>query len=143
VLFGRWIRCQRPFTAAVGQLGVSRQRMSDLDSSVMDFVAEFTGVRPPRLSPASTLFGDLGIDGADGWKLIEAFGERFHVDLSSFHADRHFGPEGFHILAPVLWLWWLVSSFFRPKQTPEERAGLRAIRISDLIAAARERRWTL
>ena len=117
--------------------------MSDLDSSIMDFVAGCTGVRPPRLSPASTLFGDLGVDGADGWELIEAFGERFHVDLSSFHADRHFGPEGLPVYAPFLWLWWLVSFPFRPGQTPEERAGLRAIRISDLMAAAREGRWTL
>ena len=117
--------------------------MSDLDSSVMAFVAEFTGARPPRLSPTSTLFGDLGVDGADGWELIESFGQKFHVDLSSFRADRHFGPEGLPVYAPLLWLWWLVSFPFHQRQTPEERAGLRAIRISDLIAAARERRWVL
>ncbi|MBL9139084.1 MAG: DUF1493 family protein [Verrucomicrobiales bacterium] len=117
--------------------------MSDLESRVIGFVAEFTGVRASRLSPASTLFGDLGVDGADGWELIEAFGKRFQVDLSAFHADRHFGPEGLPIYAPLLWLWWLLSLPFRPRQTPEERAGLLTIRISDLISAARERKWTL
>ena len=117
--------------------------MSDLDSRVMDFVAEFTGVDPLRLSPHSTLFGDFGIDGADGWELIEEFGKKFHVDLSSFDANQHFGPEGLLFYAPFLWLWWLVSSPFRPRQTPEERAGLRAIRISDLIAAAAGKRWNL
>jgi Protein of unknown function (DUF1493) len=122
---------------------VSCQRMPDLDSSVMDFVAEFTGVRRQRLSPASTLLGDLGVDGADGWELIETFGERFHVDLSSFHADRHFGPEGLPIYAPFVWLWWLVNFPFRKRHTPEERSGLRAIRIADLVAAAQDRRWTL
>ncbi len=117
--------------------------MSDIDSSVIGFVAQFSGVRAQRLSGATTLFGDLGIDGADGCELIEAFGERFHVDLSSFRADRHFGPEGLAIYAPIQWFWWLVSFPFHAKQTPEERAGLRAIRISDMIAAAKEKRWML
>jgi hypothetical protein len=108
----------------------------------MDFVAEFTGVRRQRLSLASTLFGDLGVDGADGWELIEAFGKRFHVDLSSFRADRHFGPES-SAVAPFVLLWWSVSFPFRKKQTPEERSGLRAIRIADLIAAAEHSRWSL
>jgi hypothetical protein len=115
--------------------------MPDLDASVMDFVAEFIGVKCERLSPASTLFGDLCVDGADGWELIEAFGERFQVDLSSFHADQHFGPEAssspFHLLA------WLVSFLFHRRQTPEERAGLQPIRIADLVAAAKDKRWTL
>ena len=117
--------------------------MSDLDSNVMNFVAEFTGVRRQRLSPVSTLLGDLGVDGADGWELIEAFGEKFHVDLSSFRADQHFGPEGLPIYTPFLGLWWLVSFPFREKQTPEERSGLRAIRITDLVEAAKGRRWML
>lgn len=117
--------------------------MSALDESVMEFVAEFTGVRRQQLTLASTLLGDLGIDGADGWELIEAFGQKFEVDLSAFRADRHFGPEGLPIHAPFVWLWCLVSWPFRKPQTPEEHAGLRAIRISDLIAAAKEKRWTL
>lgn len=117
--------------------------MTNLDSSVMDFVAESTGVKRQRLSPASTLFGDLGVDGADGWELIETFGRRFQVDMSAFRVDRYFGPEGLPIYAPFVWLWCFISWPFRRKQTPEERAGLRAIRISDLIAAAREQKWIL
>lgn len=117
--------------------------MPDLDSSVLDFVADFTGVERDRLSPASTLLGDLGVDGADGWELIEAFGQRFQVDLTGFRADRHFGPECFPIYMPFVWLWWLASWPFRKAQTAEESAGLQAIRVSDLIAAAKERRWML
>jgi acyl carrier protein len=113
------------------------------DSSVIDFVAEFTGTAASRLSPASTLYGDLGIDGADGWDLMEAFGEKFDVDLSGFRAERHFGPEGVPISAPFRWLWWLVSFPFRPRRTPEERAGLSAIHVSALITAARSGKWTL
>jgi Protein of unknown function (DUF1493) len=115
--------------------------MPDLDSSVMDFVAEFTGVKRQRLSPNSTLFGDLGVDGEDGWQLIKSFGDRFEVDLSSFRADQHFGPEGGSF--PFALLWWLVSFPFRKRQPPEERSGLRTIRIADLVAAAKDKRWTL
>jgi len=117
--------------------------MSALEASVMDFVAEFTGAKRQRLTPASTLFGDVGVDGADGWELVEAFGQKFQVDLSSFRADRHFGPEGLLFYAPFLWLWWLISQPFRRRQSPEDRAGLTPIRICDLIAAAQEKKWTL
>ena len=117
--------------------------MPALDDSVMDFGSEVTGVKRARLTSASTLLGDLGIDGADGWELIESFGQRFQVDLAQFQADRHFGPEGLPVYAPFLWLWCLVSWPFCRGQTPEERAGLKPIQISDLIAAARERRWKL
>ncbi|HEX7861014.1 MAG TPA: DUF1493 family protein [Verrucomicrobiae bacterium] len=117
--------------------------MPELDSSVINFVAEFTALKRSQIKLDTTLFGDLGVDGADGWELMQAFGERFQIDMSSFHEDRHFGPEGVSIVAPFVWLRWLVSFPFRPKQTPEERAGLHPIRISDLIAAARERKWTI
>jgi hypothetical protein len=117
--------------------------MPALDDSVMDFVSVSIGVKRSRLTPASTLLGDLGVDGADGWELIESFGKKFQVDLSGFHADRHFGPEGLPIYAPFVWLWWFVSWPLCRAQTPEDRAGLKSIQISDLIAAARDRRWTL
>ena len=115
--------------------------MLSCEDNVMQFVAEVTGVKLGRLSPELTLFGDLGVDGADGFELLREFSERFHVDLSGCRAERHFGPEGLPIYAPVVWLWWLVSGAFRKQ--PEDRAGLTAIHISDLITAARERRWSL
>jgi acyl carrier protein len=116
--------------------------MSAVDQNVVDFVAEFTGVQRERLTLTSTLYGDLGVDGADGWELIHEFGERFHVDLSEFRFDSHFGPEGLPFYAPFMWLWWLISWPFRKKQSPEDAAGLKVIRISDLILAAEAKRWT-
>jgi hypothetical protein len=43
----------------------------------------------------------------------------------------------FHLLAC------LATFPFRKRQTPEERAGLRPIRIADLVASARDKRWSL
>jgi len=117
--------------------------MSGLETNVLDFVAEFTGVKRERLTLDSTLCGDLRIDGADGWELVEEFGRRFEVDLSNFHGECHFQREGLPIGAPFVWLVCLVSRPFRKKQTPEEETGLRPIRIADLIQAAEEGRWLL
>jgi len=117
--------------------------MPTLDDEVMRFVADFTGVKRERLSPATTLFGDLGVDGADGWELVEAFGKRFQVNLSTFRADRHFGPEGLPVWGPLVWFCLVATWPFRKRKSPEEEAGLMAISIGDLVAAAREERWLL
>ena len=117
--------------------------MAALDESVLDFVSEFTGVGRPRIALTTTLFGDLGIDGDDGHDIMAAFAEKFQVDMSEFRLNRHFGTEGLSVHAPLVFLWWLMSWIFRAKQSPEERAGLEPVRISDLIAAAKSKKWNL
>ena len=115
--------------------------MPDLDESVLEFVAEFTGAELKQLTSTSTLLGDLGVDGDDGYELIQNFGEKFKVDLSSFEGNRHFGPEAGCF--PPLFLWQLVRMAFRTHETPEEQAGLDPIRIADLIEAAKKKAWSL
>lgn len=117
--------------------------MRSLEDSVIDFVADFTAAKRTRISLQTTLFGDLGIDGADGWELIEAFGRKFDVDIATFRPERHFGPEGLPIYAPLALIWWLITWPWRRPEAPEASAGLQAIRISDLVVAARTRKWTL
>lgn len=114
--------------------------MPDIEKSVTDFVAEFTGVKRERLTPDSTLFGDLGVDGADGWELIALFGREFQVDLTAFRVDCHFGPEGMPIYWPFLWIWGLVTLPFRKRRSPEQEAGLKPIRIRDLILSVKKRK---
>lgn len=125
------------------QPSLIRDDMPNIDDSVIDFVADYTGVKRERLTLPTTLFGDLGVDGQDGWELIASFGRRFEVDLSNFQAGQHFGPEGFPIYAPLVWFWWLITGQFGKQRAPEERARLKPIHISDLIEAAREKKWTL
>src|SRR5688500_479962 len=64
-----------------------------LEERVKEFVARWTSTRAERLTLDTTLFGDLGVDGADGWELVEDFGKAFGVDISAFDPGRHFGPE--------------------------------------------------
>jgi hypothetical protein len=86
----------------------------------------------------TTLFGDLGVDGADGPELIQAFAKEFGLDISTFDACRHFGPEaGFSLLHSIV-------QFFRMEVLREDVHGAAdklPIAIRDLVAAAEAKRW--
>lgn len=115
--------------------------MHKLEESVIEFVASYTGVKPELIYLHTTLYGDLGVAGEDGFELIQAFGVKFQVDLTDFQSERYFGSEGVSILAPFSLLWLILSHPFRQKRTPEEESNLQDIRIRDLIAFARAGRW--
>jgi hypothetical protein len=109
------------------------------DEAVFAFVADFTQVKRDKLTPSTTLVGDLKIAGLDGLDLMKAFGKRFGVDLSRFDWSRHFGDEG--SANPFLLVWFVCRRLFSEKKTPEAAGGLQPIRISDLILAARQKKW--
>ncbi len=117
--------------------------MNALDEQVMDFVVEFTGYDRGCLTEESTIYGDVGLDGEDGCEFIRDFSEKFGVDLAAFRAGDYFGPEGLPIYAPLAFVWWLVSWPFRRRQSPEVAAGLRPVRIRDLITVAKIGKWVL
>ncbi|QJE98961.1 DUF1493 family protein [Luteolibacter luteus] len=62
-------------------------------SEVTRFVAGEIGCDPSKLTPATRLLEDLGIDGDDAAELMESFAFRFAVDLTGYDHRRHFGPE--------------------------------------------------
>jgi len=70
--------------------------MDSLETSILDFVADTSGVRRNKLSLATRLSQDLGIEGLDAEKLFKTYGEKFGVDLTSLwdYWDFHFAPEG-------------------------------------------------
>jgi uncharacterized protein DUF1493 len=115
--------------------------MITLEDSVMDFVARFTGFKREGIRLDTTLYGDLGVAGEDGWDLMQDCGKQFQVDLTGFEFERYFGAEGVSVLAPFCLLWVLLRHPFRKRQRPEERDGLKAVRIRDLIRCAQEGRW--
>ena len=60
---------------------------------VKSFVAGFWREPKDRLSAATSVNDDLGMDGDDGVEFMLAFSERFGVDLAVFPLDKYFGPE--------------------------------------------------
>ena len=103
---------------------------NDTLEAVRAFTAKEVGRDVQEIRLETSLFHDLGVDGADGWEFVEAFGKRFDVDTSGFEAGLHFGPEAAG--NPFVWLWWLITDTW-PKMIP--------ITIADLVAAARSGRW--
>jgi acyl carrier protein len=108
---------------------------SQLVEQVTAFVASQTGVKVSRLTPETKLRGDLGIDGADGWELIEEFGRQFDVDISTFQAKKHFGPEGFGCFILSL----LLPSVFG--EISDILPDITQITVRDLAEAAEAKRW--
>ena len=102
----------------------------DLFSQIRHFTAEELRVDPAIVGLQTRLQHDLGVDGADGWEFIEAFGTRFSVDLTGFRSTRYFGPEAGP--NPFLWLWWSVTRSW---------PALEPITLADLVEAARSGRW--
>lgn len=112
-----------------------------IERQVKRFVARELAVRVGRLKLDTTLFGDLRTDGDDGFDLIVAFGKEFDVSLRRFNPAKHFGPEGL-FCEPVGCLYALYQAFFL-RLDAHEVAGLKPIRIRDLIDAAETGEWRL
>lgn len=112
--------------------------MEEAYDRVAAFVAHWCGIPKERLTPETTLFGDLGVDGDDGSELLRDFGREFSVDMAGCDLRRHFGPEGLPLWAP---LYWLILAF--REGTPEQRARLEPITIADLARRAAAGRWHL
>lgn len=111
-----------------------------IEDAVKGFLAGRCGVAPGRLTAGTTIFGDLGQDGADGWELIEAFGEKFGVDLTGFDPSLHFGPEAAALL-PLFFIQMFRELVLR--QDPHRIAGVVPITVRDLIEAAESKTWKL
>jgi acyl carrier protein len=102
-----------------------------LTEDVKAFIASELSVKLDRLTLASRLMHDLHIDGADGWELVEAFAQKFDVDISEFEPARHFGPEAGR--NPISYLTYRIF-------LPESLSSVQ-ITIGDLVDAARSHKW--
>lgn len=108
----------------------TESRKHEINGEVVAFLAEFLRVPVETLGAETTLVDDLGVDGDDGRDLMEAFATRFNVDLASFSASEHFGPEaGWN---PLAFLYYVVF----PGQSE-----LRPVTIRDLVEAAGCGKW--
>jgi uncharacterized protein DUF1493 len=110
--------------------------MQLLYDRIVAFVSEHRSVHPERLTPETTLFGDLGTDGDDGDELLEDFAREFSVDMSGCDPSRYFGSEG---LPPWFPIYRIILAF--REGSPEQKARLQSIRIADLVRSAELGRW--
>ena len=120
------------------------EQHTNIESDVLDFVSDRLGSRRDKVTLDTTLLGDLGVDGDDADEFFVAFAERFHVNLSALNLSRHFGGEGCLPWQLPFFLFRVFGKSVSPlisRKTPEERAGLDPITISDLVAAARIGKW--
>jgi hypothetical protein len=103
----------------------------ELEVEVKRLIVQELPARFERLTADTSLFHDLGVDGADGWEFMESFGQRFGVDISEFESTLHFGPEAGcnPVVALVVLMIWPLRTKFIP------------ITVRDLVEAARSRKW--
>ena len=106
----------------------------ELLKEVKDFVAKVWDEPKNGLSAETSVNDDLGMDGDDGVEFMQAFGERFAVDLTSFPYDKYFGPEAGP--TPLS----LVKAIIL-RVTTGKWTDLVPLRLSDLTEAAERRRW--
>jgi acyl carrier protein len=102
---------------------------ADLLERVRALVAEMSCVRLDRLRPETRLEEDLGITGDDAAELLQAFAERFGVDMTGLSFHKHFGPEGCN----PLWF------FYTP--TWLRAHGSYPVTIDHLVRVAEIKRW--
>src|SRR5450755_1198605 len=72
------------------------QQSDILEDRVQGFTAQHLGVTRSRLSTATRLNRDLGMDGDDAAEFFKDFAAEFQVNLDDLYTrwDQHFGPEG-------------------------------------------------
>jgi acyl carrier protein len=103
---------------------------SETIQAVIQLVAEQTGVTTSRITVATRIAQDLGVDGDSATDLLTAFAARFHVDLAAFEFSRHFGPEAGG--NPFYYLYCLFTG----------RGRLEPVTIADLATAAERGTWS-
>ena len=100
---------------------------------VKAFVAEFWSESPNRISAETSINDDLGIDGDDGEEFLQAFCDRFAVDLSMFPHEKYFGPEA--AANPIS----LIVCAMR-RVTTGSWSGLSPLTVGDLVKAVESSR---
>jgi len=97
---------------------------------IAEFVSDYTCVERSRLTEATTLLGDLGLNGIDNDIFLRKYSERFNVDLSGYLWYFHTYEE-FHSIGAL---------FFRP---PNKRVKNIPVTIGMLHKFAQAGRWNV
>lgn len=117
----------------------SRQDIDDPDlyDRIIRLVCEELACYPGELSYETSLYHDIGADGDDAKNLMISFRDEFHVDMSQYKYDLHFGPE--YPFIPPVWLFWRI--FTPEKLNKKGQWKMVPITIFDLYQAAKTQVW--
>ena len=64
-----------------------------LEQKVSNFTADFTGKSSGEIALYDDLVKDLHIDGDDAMQFVTFFSDKFKIDMSDFHFNKHFRDE--------------------------------------------------
>ena len=97
---------------------------------IRQLLARQMGVRENKVTMATRLRHDLGMDGADAWEFLDAFCEEFSVDMTYFPHDSYFGGEMVFSFVDMYYL-----LFNRSKLKKRE------LTVRELVALTETKRW--
>lgn len=100
----------------------------DLFPRLAALLAREQGYPLARITRATRLQEDAGMDGDDAVEFLEAYEREFRVDLTSFRFYHHFGPEGCNPFWLFVRPWWA-------------RVAHLPLTVGDFEDAARAGRW--
>ena len=100
------------------------------EADILAFVSEQTGCPTHEIDPCD-LLGSTGWDGDDAFELIEAYGDRFGVDLSNYVWDFHHHDEG------------SLTNVFPFVKPPHDRVSRIPISAAMLAKFAHSGRWNV
>ena len=99
-------------------------------TEILNFLSEELNVKREQFNMDSDLLKDFGVDGDDFSELMDAFSEKFNVDISNLLWYFHHGEEGFNI----------GTIFFKP---PYDRVDRIAVTPQILLESANLGKWVL
>lgn len=119
-----------------------------LFEEVRSFISVQRSANRNEITKETSLYHDLGTDGIDAADLLRDFSEKFHVDMTNFNYDRHFGPErdvNFFVLLVYLCLYSCLKLLRNNKMLQELEDAVSdkkaPIKIADLVRAAKSGEW--
>ncbi|MBI5282494.1 MAG: DUF1493 family protein [Candidatus Solibacter usitatus] len=98
---------------------------------ILDFVSSQVGGDRAEITPETSLRDDFGVSGDDFGELVQAFAERFHVDMSGYRwYFHHEGEVGINI-----------GAWFYP--SPDKQVARIPVTPQVLLESANAGRWVV
>ncbi len=102
----------------------------NIEQQVISFLSDISSIEKNKISLNSNIAEELKLEGDDAVEMLEEFGRKFEVDMTSISVDDFFVSEA--SFSPIDFLWALIS---------KRKKVIKPMYVSDLIAAAASKKW--